>query len=284
MNSIKAIQNILEVPSKLNKTETAVAANKLATARNINGTNFDGTADITTTNWGATRTFTIGNLAKNINGSTNVTWTLSDIGAASNSEMESVKQSISDIEINTAPANHLHDDRYLKLTGGTVTGSTTFESSIYGMNNIALSRGSLYLDYYYENKTCDYLRFNKHILASDDNKVCHLIDTSGVRADLTLGNAYTTSLTNKGSLSTSGITLTNTGYPAIRFSDNVRLEYDVTNDSLYAAGTKSTSSGLREFKATTCASTQYATIAGKKVFVQSDTPSGISTGDVWVQI
>ena len=41
MNSIKAIKNVSEVPSKLGKTETAVAANKLATARTVNGPYFD---------------------------------------------------------------------------------------------------------------------------------------------------------------------------------------------------------------------------------------------------
>ena len=82
MNSIKAIQNVSEVPSKLGKTETAVAANKLATARTVNGTSFDGTSNITTSTWGTARNLTIGNTAKSVNGSTNVNWTLDEIGAA----------------------------------------------------------------------------------------------------------------------------------------------------------------------------------------------------------
>ena len=60
----------------------AVSATKLLTARTINGTNFDGTANITTTNWGTARTLTIGNAAKSVNGAGNVAWSLNEIGAA----------------------------------------------------------------------------------------------------------------------------------------------------------------------------------------------------------
>ena len=41
------------------KVSSAVAADRLATARRINGTSFDGTSDIVTARWGATRTITI---------------------------------------------------------------------------------------------------------------------------------------------------------------------------------------------------------------------------------
>ena len=60
----------------------ANAAVKLATARTINGTNFDGSANITTANWGTARTLTIGNKGQSVNGSGNVSWSLADIGAA----------------------------------------------------------------------------------------------------------------------------------------------------------------------------------------------------------
>ena len=82
---------------------TAVAANKLATARKINGTNFDGTGDITTTNWGTARNITIGNSQKSVNGSVDMSWSLADIGAAA--------------------ASHSHN--YLPLSGGTLTGIVT---------------------------------------------------------------------------------------------------------------------------------------------------------------
>ena len=82
----------------------AATATKLKTARTINGTTFDGTSNITTANWGTARTLTIGKTGKSVNGSTNVSWTLDDIGAA--------------------PASHTHS--YLPLTGGTVSGETIF--------------------------------------------------------------------------------------------------------------------------------------------------------------
>ncbi|MGL5905109.1 MAG: hypothetical protein ACRCZA_00090, partial [Shewanella sp.] len=59
----------------------AVSATKLQTPRAINGTNFDGSAAITTTLWGTARTLTIGNKANSVNGSGNVSWSLADIGA-----------------------------------------------------------------------------------------------------------------------------------------------------------------------------------------------------------
>ena len=65
--------------TKLNSTATAVAATKLATARNINGTLFDGTADITTSKWGTARTITLGPTGKSIDGSGNVSWTVAEL-------------------------------------------------------------------------------------------------------------------------------------------------------------------------------------------------------------
>lgn len=59
----------------------ADTATKLQTGRNINGTLFDGTRNITTAQWGTARNLAIGNSTKSVNGSTNVSWTLSEIGA-----------------------------------------------------------------------------------------------------------------------------------------------------------------------------------------------------------
>lgn len=59
----------------------ATTATTLQTARTINGTNFNGSANITTANWGTARTITVGNTGKSVNGSGNVSWSLSEIGA-----------------------------------------------------------------------------------------------------------------------------------------------------------------------------------------------------------
>lgn len=57
----------------------AGSATVLATARAINGTNFDGSAAITTASWGTSRTITIGGTGKSVDGSAAVTWTLAEI-------------------------------------------------------------------------------------------------------------------------------------------------------------------------------------------------------------
>lgn len=60
----------------------ATTATTLQTARTINGTSFNGGSNITTANWGTARTITIGSTGKSVNGSGNVSWSLSEIGAA----------------------------------------------------------------------------------------------------------------------------------------------------------------------------------------------------------
>lgn len=56
-------------------------ANALTTSRTINGTSFNGTSDITTSNWGTSRNISIGGTSKSVNGSANYTWSESQISA-----------------------------------------------------------------------------------------------------------------------------------------------------------------------------------------------------------
>ncbi len=69
-------------PAQTAVSGNAGTATKLATARAINGTNFDGSAAVTTAKWGTARSLTIGSTAKSVDGSANAAWTLSEIGAA----------------------------------------------------------------------------------------------------------------------------------------------------------------------------------------------------------
>jgi hypothetical protein len=62
-------------------TGNSVTATALQTARAINGTTFDGSASITTANWGTSRNVSIGGTEKSVNGSVNVTWATSEIAA-----------------------------------------------------------------------------------------------------------------------------------------------------------------------------------------------------------
>ena len=90
----------------------ANSANTLATARTINGTSFNGSANITTANWGTARIITIGSTGKSVNGSGSVSWTLREIGAA--------------------PASHTHDtlthnsSYYVKLQKDSFTENIPF--------------------------------------------------------------------------------------------------------------------------------------------------------------
>lgn len=59
---------------------SALTASTLSTARTINGTNFDGSSSIVTSNWGTPRKITIGSTSKTIDGSKDIEWTLSEIG------------------------------------------------------------------------------------------------------------------------------------------------------------------------------------------------------------
>lgn len=59
----------------------ASTATTLQTARTINGTSFNGSANITTNSWGTARTLTIGSTGKSVDGSAAVSWTLAEIGA-----------------------------------------------------------------------------------------------------------------------------------------------------------------------------------------------------------
>jgi hypothetical protein len=61
----------------------AATATILQTARTINGTSFNGSANITTSTWGTSRTLTIGGTGKSVDGSADASWSLSEIGALS---------------------------------------------------------------------------------------------------------------------------------------------------------------------------------------------------------
>lgn len=56
-----------------------ISASKLQTARQINGTDFNGTANITTAKWGTSRNLTIGNTTKAVDGSSNISWLINEI-------------------------------------------------------------------------------------------------------------------------------------------------------------------------------------------------------------
>lgn len=100
-------------------TGNAATATTLQTARSINGTSFNGSAAITTANWGTARTITIGSTGKSVNGSANVSWSLAEIGAAAASHNHTSLTGVTSIEF-AAEAS----DRGSITT--TVSGTSTF--------------------------------------------------------------------------------------------------------------------------------------------------------------
>lgn len=61
--------------------KNVLTAAKLKTSIKVNETLFDGSKNITTKIWGAVRSFQIGNSKKNIDGSTDISWSLEDMGS-----------------------------------------------------------------------------------------------------------------------------------------------------------------------------------------------------------
>ena len=62
----------------------AITTSKWGTARTINGSSIDGSGNVTTANWGTSRTLTIGATGKSVNGSGNVSWSKAEILGSSN--------------------------------------------------------------------------------------------------------------------------------------------------------------------------------------------------------
>ena len=58
----------------------SATTSRLQTTRRINGTDFNGTANITTETWGTARNITVGDTTKSVNGSANVSWSRAEMG------------------------------------------------------------------------------------------------------------------------------------------------------------------------------------------------------------
>lgn len=122
----------------------ANAAVKLATARTINGTSFDGSANITTANWGTARNITIGSSTKSVNGSANISWSLTEIGAAPSSHNHT-SANITDATAN-ATANMI-----VKRDG---SGNASFNKST--VNSLAFG-GNVTLQYNAQTESLDFV-------------------------------------------------------------------------------------------------------------------------------
>ena len=108
------------------------SATKLQTARRINGTNFDGTANIVTSFWGTARNFTIGNTTRSVNGSGNVSWSVADIGGAPASHSHNYINSRGNLNPQTGRTQNLGDVYSYNTVSGTSNGAPTTYTSVIG--------------------------------------------------------------------------------------------------------------------------------------------------------
>lgn len=108
------------------------SATKLQTARQINGTNFDGTANIVTSYWGTARNFTIGNTTRSVNGSGNVSWSFADIGGAPASHSHNYINSRGNLNPQTGRTQNLGNVYSYNTVRGTSNGAPTTYTSVIG--------------------------------------------------------------------------------------------------------------------------------------------------------
>ena len=135
----------------------ANSATVLATARTINGTSFNGSANITTANWGTARTLTIGNTGKSVNGAGNVSWSLSEIGAAASSHTHGLVNLNSEV---FAGGNDLNTYNSTKTwVARTLNTTTNRPSDYYTVANFgAGSNSNFQLAHSYGNSSILYVR------------------------------------------------------------------------------------------------------------------------------
>ena len=198
----------------LDYTSTAAKATKLATARKINGVDFDGTKDITISTTIPSKItglrelrFSEGAVLSQSSGFAGLTISanplklnvsefiisspnLTSAGALSSKSFNSSSIVTNALECygSATVTSNLRVDNSITSGGGITT-----KGAIYGVNNIALANGSLYCGTIGNMMTCDYLRFNENILAGDNNKKIHLIDTAGIGASVYAGSVWANS-------------------------------------------------------------------------------------------
>lgn len=125
MKTLRTYTSTLVSAKDAGHVSTANSASTLSTARTINGTSFNGSANITTANWGTARNIQIGNTTKSVNGSANVSWSLSEIGAAASNHTHNYAGS-------SSAGGAANSANLLNITGGRPTSANT--SVIVGPN------------------------------------------------------------------------------------------------------------------------------------------------------
>ena len=110
-------------------TGNASTATTLQTSRSINGTAFNGSADITTANWGTTRDIQIGSTIRSVNGSGNYSWSLADIGAVGSGSANTFS-GLQTFSAGISAAGATFTALAAAYAGISVNGSATFGGSV----------------------------------------------------------------------------------------------------------------------------------------------------------
>ena len=146
----QTIGGVKTFTSTINGSITGTAP-QLQTPRKINGTDFDGSANINTAYWGTSRLISIGGTQKTVNGSSNVTWSSAEIHAGTSGTADVAKATQYSLTVNGTPWNGssplsistgsgYDGSDAVKLSGNqTIYGTKTFNSTISG--NISGSAG-----------------------------------------------------------------------------------------------------------------------------------------------
>ena len=249
MKTIASYTSTMVQGTDVAHVNTSNTSAQLSTARTINGTSFNGTGNITTANWGTARTLTIGNSGKSVNGSGNVSWSLSEIGAAASGHTH----------------NKIQDDCYNTIT----IDQTNDCCGLDGKNNINIAT---WYGFSISNNCSNYDNYGQVTFSVDARS----------------GQVWTRGTINaptfSGSLSGNASSATKLATARAIKIGNTSRNFDGTGNvtwtlgdigALPAAG--GTVSGNLNVSGT-------FSIGGKKITINSSAPSSPAVGDIWIKI
>jgi hypothetical protein len=256
LNTTTAWKQIAFTDSSI--TGNSKTATTLQTARTINGTSFNGSGNITTANWGTSRTITIGSTGKSVNGSGNVSWSLSEIGAASASHSHSTLTGVSSIKFggdsgpvlaHTSSGGVSLSSPSIVLGGGTLMQITSSNLEVQGLTVKAASTFNSSATF---NSTTAFGG-----VASFNNTILGMGNIALANGSLYLGTI-----------------------PASKTCDYLRLGGNIL------ASDPSTKIMHMIDTGGNAAKLQLASVVlgGKNLSISASAPSSPATGDVWIQI
>lgn len=213
----------------------ATTATTLQTARTINGTSFNGAGNITTNTWGTSRTITIGNTSKPVDGSANIGWTLAEIGASASNHGHSLVSLSSQA---FGSGNDLDTYNSNKMwVGRTTNTSNNRPDDYYTVLNVgAESRSNFQLAHSYGNASSLYVR-GRHDTSGNYTPWAKVYTDKNKPTPADIG-ASASNHTHSNYLSTSGGTLSG----AVNFS-TATIGASANSNTLQISGTKDAGMG-----------------------------------------